>query len=308
MKTHGNIDQVIDNYTRIYLREPYSSDISKYGWLHPTHENECLAFDEKDSLWVILDCYGDIYTFPDLKSAVDEFECKMGHQMWLDSISHWQPAYYFAKPVQLFKCILDYPNSSFFKIDFAKDFAPDATHQDRLHLALRTIFLSELEAKGYSVVVLNNRQIGVEHPAVERSQFEQDALSALKSSIWALSHKTPTDPTAICNLQFISLDALPCNPSKEDILRTFHADDLESAPANSFLVPVLTPSRFTRGQEVFAVVHQSGRVDIINPDDKDPFCSFGSKRRKTSRKRPSSKGFGSHNRYSVNGSPLRDCF
>lgn len=308
MITNSNIDQVLDHYTRIYLREPYSSDIGKYGWLHPTHENECLAFDEKSSAWVILDCYGDIYSFPDLKSAVDEFECKTGHQMWLDSINHWRPAYYFAKPVQLFKCILDYPDSSFFKIDFAKNIAPNGTHQEKLHLTLRTIFLSELEAKGYSVVVLNNRQIGVEHPAVEQSQFEQDALSALKTTICSLSHKTPTDPTAICNLQFINLDTLPCNPSKEDILRIFHADDLETTPANSFLVPVLTPSRFTDAREVCAVVHHSGRVDIINPDSKDPFCSFGSKRKKTSRKHSSSKGFGSHQGFGANGLLLRDSF
>jgi len=295
MKTNSNIDRLLDNYKKIYLREPYSSDIGKYGWLHPTHMNECLAFDEKDSLWVILDCHGDIYTFPDLKSAVDEFECKIGHQMWLDSINYWQPAYYFARPVQLFKCILDYPDGSFFKIDFAKDFAPDATHQEKLHLALRTIFLSELEASGYSVVLLNNRQIGIENPAVEQSQFEQDALSALKTTIWTLSHKTPSDPTAICNLQFISLDTLPCNPSKEDILRIFHADDLETAPANSFLMPVLTPSRFTHAREVCAVVHQGGRIDILNRSYKNSLCALGSKRRKKSPKGPSGKGFGSHN-------------
>ena len=54
------------------------------AYLHPVHNNEALAYDEVNDLWVILDCCGDITHYPSLSEALSEFLSPMGHSMWLE--------------------------------------------------------------------------------------------------------------------------------------------------------------------------------------------------------------------------------
>jgi len=292
MKINNNQNAMLANYSQVSLREPYSLDFGDHGWLHPIHMNECLVYSEENSLWAILDCHGDIYSFSTLESAIGTFESKEGHQIWLECSDHWQPNFYFAQSTQLFKCILDYPNESYFNIIFAEDFFPDFSNQEKIHSAIRMIFLKVLEEKGYSTIVLNNRQIGFENAMRRQCEFQQDAVDALRVAISTLSLNVPPDPTVICNLEFVKLDPLPSNPSCEDILRTFHADDLKLLEWNSFLVPVLTPSRYTKWREVPAVMQWDGKIDIINSNTADPFRSLGSNKKRNRRRRENAKGFG----------------
>jgi hypothetical protein len=284
----------IDAYTKIRLCEPYSSDFGDYGWLHPVHMNECLAYCKKDSLWIILDCYGDVYTFPTLESALQEFECAIGHQMWLDSIEKWRPDFYFAQSLPFFKCVLGYPDASCSAIAFPKSFLPNYSDKQRLHEFLRMLFLDAIEQCGYSTVLLNNRQIGLEHASSSQEEFEQDALNALRDALSIITSGDVPDPLSLCNLGFVPLRPLPTNPSIQDILVTFHADDLKNASKTQFLVPVLTPSRHTRGEEVISMLLADGTVKIVPSGDSisPGIVGLNNKKKKKKVVAKSGRGFG----------------
>ena len=75
----------VDVFDKVILREPYSCDFGSCGWLHPRHKNECLVYDKHHKIWAILDCYGDVYSFPTLEEALKEFDSEEGHLTWLAS-------------------------------------------------------------------------------------------------------------------------------------------------------------------------------------------------------------------------------
>ena len=85
--------------TRVPLCEPYKLDFGDYGWLHPVHKNECIVYSSVYSEWVILDFYGDIYSFVSIDDALEEFLSESGHSIWLDGKPHHKEDLYFADPL-----------------------------------------------------------------------------------------------------------------------------------------------------------------------------------------------------------------
>jgi hypothetical protein len=90
----------------VLLRSPYSGDTTGYGVVHPYHRNECLAISNPDlyadvpsanPVFVIFDCYGDIYCYPDIRDALTEFTHPAGHTLWEDVMESGQGRkdYYF---------------------------------------------------------------------------------------------------------------------------------------------------------------------------------------------------------------------
>ena len=99
MKTPEHTKQItVDVFDKVILREPYSRDFGSCGWLHPRHKNECLVYDANLKIWAILDCFGDVYSFPTLEDALKEFDSEEWHLTWLESKEFWKSDYYFAAP------------------------------------------------------------------------------------------------------------------------------------------------------------------------------------------------------------------
>ena len=283
----------VDVFEKITLREPYSCDFGSHGWLHPRHKNECLVYDQHHKIWAILDCYGDVYSFPTLEDALKEFDSEEGHLTWLASKEFWKSDFYFATTLPFFKCILDYPDETLFRIDFNDNFLGETDQSEKLHIVLRSAFLDNLKGKGYSVLLLNNRQIGVEHPNSTENQFKSDSRTALCDAISFFTGKYIQDNTGICSLEVIPLKQLSSNPTPQEIIRCFHADDMRSLPPNSFMVPVLMPSRYTNNEEVIGLLTSSGTIKIASHGNipNPPSGKNKSQSRSKKKKNFSAKGF-----------------
>ncbi len=68
----------------VELGSTYRQDFDQFALLHHTHTNEALAYSSEHKVWVLLDCCGDLTTFPSFESAWAEFTSVFGHEQWLE--------------------------------------------------------------------------------------------------------------------------------------------------------------------------------------------------------------------------------